>query len=245
MMELPTYQAPSWRVVLSQTLGALRSFVLLAGTVIFAASIVIWLLSYYPRPMAVHEAAEAERTRVMAAAESGALDAGARDVALAAADARESAAYLEASYLASLGKGLQPLFAPAGFDWRTTVGVVASFPARELIIPTLGILYSLGDVDAGAYEVGTMTSPVPEGGLRATLRSATDADGHRTFNPLVALSIMVFFALCSQCAATLGVIRRETRSWRWPVFTFTYMTVFAWIAAVLVYQVGSAMGYGL
>ena len=79
----------------------------------------------------------------------------------------------------------------------------------------------------------------------ATLRGATDAEGRRTFNPLVALSIMIFFALCSQCAATLGVIRRETRSWRWPVFTFTYMTVFAWIAAVLVYQVGSAMGYGL
>ncbi|MDP6944970.1 MAG: ferrous iron transporter B, partial [Myxococcota bacterium] len=231
MMELPTYQSPSWRVVVSQTVGALRAFVVLAGTIIFAASIIIWLLSYYPRPAAVHEASEAERVALVQSVERGERDAAALERDLAQVDAREAAAYLEASYLASLGKGLQPLFAPAGFDWRTTVGVVASFPARELIIPTLGILYSLGDVDAGDYEVGAMTSPVAAGGLRATLRNATDAEGRRTFNPLVALSIMIFFALCSQCAATLGVIRRETRSWRWPVFTFTYMTVFAWVAS--------------
>ncbi len=232
VMELPVYQRPSLRVVWGQIVAASRAFVVLAGTIIFATSIVIWLLSYYPRPAEIHRTFEARRAAVT---EVGAL----KSIELA-----EKRAYLEQSYLARAGKALQPAFAPAGFDWRITVGILAAFPARELIVPTLGILYSAGDVDPGAYTVASLKGAAPQDGLRARLRSDRGPDGRPTFNPLVALALMVFFALCSQCAATLGTIRRETRSWRWPAFTFAYMTLLAWLFAVGVYQVGLALGYG-
>ncbi|MBM4063348.1 MAG: hypothetical protein FJ265_19950 [Planctomycetes bacterium] len=127
----------------------------------------------------------------------------------------------------------------AGFDWRLTVGVLAAFPARELVVPTLGTLHSLGEVeasdDAGAESVVR---------LRDALRSARGPDGKPAMDGLVALAAMAFFALCSQCASTLAAIRRETHSWRWPAFTFVYMTALAWCAAVAVYQLGTLFGFG-
>ena len=156
---------------------------------------------------------------------------------LAVLEAREAAAYLEQSYIASMGRFVQPVFAPAGFDWRMTVGVLAAFPARELVIPTLGTLYSLGDVEASADD--------PDPRLKDALRNAKGPDGKPTMNGLIALAAMVFFALCSQCAATLAAIRRETHSWRWPIFTFSYMSVLAWLAAVAIYQIGSLLGFGV
>ena len=115
--------------------------------------------------------------------------------------------------------------------------MLAAFPARELVVPTLATLHSLGDLeaDAGAADPGLTTA----------LRHATDARGRPTMNGLVALSMMAFFALCSQCASTLAAIRRETHSWKWPAFTFGYMTALAWLVAVAIYQVGDWLGYGL
>lgn len=239
MMELPAYQRPSVGLVLGRVWRACRAFAVTAGTVIFVATVAIWALSYYPRSEAVAAQFEGERAAVEVMAEGEA-----RDAALAELEAREAAAQLEDSFLARIGKAIQPVFAPAGFDWRTTVGVLAAFPARELIVPTLGVLYSLGPVDAGDYGVEALEGPDP-GGLRGRLRDATDAAGEKVMNPLVALSILVFFALCSQCVATLGAIRQETNSWRWPAFTFVYMTALAWLGAVAVYQVGHALAWGL
>ncbi|NNE35056.1 MAG: hypothetical protein HKN13_07470 [Rhodothermales bacterium] len=135
--------------------------------------------------------------------------------------------YLERSYLGRLGHTVQPIFAPAGFDWRITVGVLAAFPAREVVISTLGILYNLG---ADVSE--------EDSNLVAEMRKAKRPDGTLAFTPLVAIAIMVFFALCSQCMATLATIARES-NWRWAAFTFVYMTALAWAGAVFVYQVGS------
>ncbi|MCU0863178.1 MAG: ferrous iron transporter B [Planctomycetes bacterium] len=227
-MELPVYQRPRWRLVFAHTWFAVKAFVRTAGTVIFVATLVVWTLGYFPRPPAIHERYEAQRERIEAGPGG--------DRARAALDADEAAAYLEQSYLAGIGHAVQPVFAPAGFDWRLTVGVLAAFPARELVIPTLGTLYSLGEVEASADE--------PDARLGDALRRAPGADGKPAINGLVALSVMAFFALCSQCAGTLAAIRRETHSWRWPVFTFVYMTVLAWLAAVAIYQVGSWLGYG-
>jgi ferrous iron transport protein B len=221
MMELPVYQRPSLRVVTGQVGSAVREFLVLAGTVIFATSVVIWALSYYPRPAEIHEAFEAKREAVRAE-----LAPEQHEAALETLDAAEGAAYLEQSWLARGGKAMQPVFEPAGFDWRITVGILAAFPARELILPSL----------EGAAEQ-------PDG-LRETLRASMRPDGSHAFTPLVALGLMVFFALCSQCMGTLAAIRRETRSWRWPVFVFSYMTVLAWLVAVALFQVGTALGLG-
>jgi len=238
-MELPVYHWPSLKVVATQMWLAVREFLVLAGTIILATTIVIWVLSYYPKPDSIHRDFERQRQQVVAAAPAD------QEQQLQRLVAAEDAAYYEQSLLARFGKIIQPVFAPAGFDWRTTVGILAAFPAREAIIPALGTLYSLGDVDAGDYEVSRLNQEAPHGGLPEKFRKARRPDGGPVFNGLVALALMVFFALCSQCMATLGAIRRETRSWRWPLFTFGYMTTLAWLAAVAVYQVGSLLGFGL
>jgi ferrous iron transport protein B len=107
--------------------------------------------------------------------------------------------------------------------------VIASFPAREVVIATLGVIYKLGADEANEESQS----------LRDTLRAATWEGTERpVFNIPVALSLMVFFALCAQCAATLAVMKRETNTWRWPIFTFVYMTSLAYVAAFVTYQVG-------
>ncbi len=142
-----------------------------------------------------------------------------------------SASLIENSYLGRMGKTIEPVVKPLGWDWRIGIGAIASFPAREVIIATLGTIFSLG-------------SELEEGdpGLSNALMNATWPDGSPLITIPVALSIMVFFALCAQCGATLMVIRRETNSWRWPIFTFTYMTLLAYIASFLTYQIGTALG---
>jgi ferrous iron transport protein B len=242
LMELPVYHRPAWRVIANQVWITTREFLILAGTVIFATSIVIWVLSYYPRPAEIHERFEAQRSAVVAEGLASELV----SEQLESIDRSERTAYFEQSLLARFGKTIQPVFAPAGFDWRTTVGILAAFPARELIIPSMGILYSLGEVDAGDYDLPSLASsqPVEPEGLRKKLRNATGPDGRPAFTPLIALALMVFFALCGQCVATLGTIAREAHSWRWAAFTFVYMTVLAWVGAVAVYQLGTLMGFG-
>jgi ferrous iron transport protein B len=199
-----------------------RSFLRTAGTVIVVSTVVVWALGYFPRSPEIHARFEAERA-ALPAGEVG-------EARRAALDAEEAGTYLEQSWLSHIGRAVQPVFAPAGFDWRMTVGILAAFPARELVVPTLGTLYSLGAVEA--------SRDAPDPRLQDALRSAKGMNG------LTALAVMAFFALCSQCAGTLAAIRRETHSWRWPVFTFCYMTVLAWLVAVAIYQVGTLLGYG-
>jgi ferrous iron transport protein B len=139
-----------------------------------------------------------------------------------------AAVRLEHSLLGRAGKLVAPVVRPLGWDWRIGCAVIASFPAREIVIGTLGVIYHLGSEQDEQSE-----------SLRQTLRSATWPEtGRQVFNIPVALSIMVFYALCAQCAATLAVIRRETGSWRWPMFTFAYMTTLAYLGALVTYQAG-------
>jgi ferrous iron transport protein B len=210
VMELPTYQWPQLRLVAAHTGYAVRSFLRTAGSVILVATVVVWALGYFPRPAAIGE----RFATLRAAAPVGEAGAARR----AQLDAEEAA---------------QPVFAPAGFDWRMTVGVLAAFPARELVVPTLGTLYSLGEVEASA--------DAPDERLAASLRSTLGPDGRPTLDALTALAVMAFFALCSQCVGTLAAIRRETHSWRWPLFTFAYMTALAWLVAVAIQQIGRAL----
>jgi ferrous iron transport protein B len=128
------------------------------------------------------------------------------------------------------GHAIEPVFVPLGWDWRIATATIASFPAREIIVATLGTLFNLGSDEDETSE-----------SLRETLHNATWPDGRKLFTLPVALSIMVFFALCMQCAATLMVIYRETGQARWPLITFCYMTTLAYIGALLTYQISSTI----
>lgn len=231
VLELPTYKMPSLRTVGFRMAERGWSFLARAGTVIFAVTIVVWALSYYPRSED-RVAAELEARRAALAGHAAAL---------AEFDSSENLAYLRASLhqryslLGRAGQWIEPAVRPLGWDWRIGCAVIASFPAREVVMGVLGVIYNLGsDVDVGAES--------DQHRLQAQLRAARwDDTGEPVYNLPVALSIMVFFALCAQCAATLAVIRRETNSWRWPTFTFAYMTILAYVGALVTYQVASRL----
>jgi len=140
------------------------------------------------------------------------------------------------SLLGRLGRVIEPAVKPLGWDWRIGCAVIASLPAREIVVATLGVMYNLGsDAD--------LKSEADYAALQSRLRSVTwDGTNKPVYNIPVALSIMVFFALCIQCAPTLAVMRRETNSWRWPALAFTYMTVLAYVGALITYQVGMWIG---
>jgi ferrous iron transport protein B len=231
ILELPPYRMPQARDVLWRVWERGSHFLIRAGTVIFCMSIIIWALSYFPHSEEVADATQQRFVTALAAEQGVSVEVAQErlsDPKLAGLLERETAAaYMEDSYLGRFGKFVQPVFAPAGFDWKITVGVLASFPAREVIISTLGILYNLGgDVSEESSE------------LMTSMRGSTWGDGQPVFTPLVAIGIMVFFALCMQCGATVAVIAQES-SKRWALFSFVYMTLLAWTGAVLVYQVGS------
>jgi ferrous iron transport protein B len=113
--------------------------------------------------------------------------------------------------------------------------IVGAFAAREVFVSTMGIVYSVGEVDAGDDE---STKP-----LRAALSDAKHPDGTKAYTPLVGLSLMIFFALACQCMSTLAVVKRETGGWRWPLFLFSYMTVLAWVVSFAVFQIGTLLGF--
>ena len=227
LLELPAYNWPTPRTVLLRVYQASRAFVVRAGSVILAATIVMWALAYYPRSSEIGARYEVERAAAAVLAEEAA-----RESRLADIDRSEAADYLRSSYLGRAGQSLEPVFEPLGWDWRLGMAALASFPAREVVISALGTIYSLGsDVDE--------TSP----DLRDGLRRATRADGSPALNVPVALSVMVFFALCAQCMSTLAVIQRETSSWAWPVFSFVYMTALAYAGAFGTYRLGVWMGW--
>ncbi|HSD89464.1 MAG TPA: nucleoside recognition domain-containing protein, partial [Kofleriaceae bacterium] len=148
-------------------------------------------------------------------------------------EVEQQAVLLQNSYGGRLGHTIEPVLRPLGFDWKIGIGLIGAFAAREVFVSTLGIVYAVG------RDTDERSEP-----LRQALRSATKADGSRAYTPLMALSLMVFFALAMQCMSTLAVVRRETRSLRWPAFLFGYMTVLAWVASFLVYQGGRLLGFG-
>jgi ferrous iron transport protein B len=151
---------------------------------------------------------------------------------LAALQHKIQAAYQHQSILGRLGRTIEPVVKPLGWDWRIGCAVIASFSAREVVVATLGVIYNLGgDLDTDSAEGKSQ--------LTEKLRKAKWEDSQLpVFNIPVALSIMVFYALCAQCIATLAVIKTETGSWRWPIFSFCYMTTLAYIGAFITYQVG-------
>jgi ferrous iron transport protein B len=208
VMELPSYKMPGLWIVLSRMLEQGWAFIYRAGTLILCVSMLVWVLCYYPH----------DRSKI--------------DPSLLARESEFkneiAAQYLANSFLGQAGKLIEPAVKPLGWDWRIGCAAIASFPAREVVVATLGVIYNLGD-----------EQDETSADLKRTLQEATwEGTDRKVFNVPVALSIMVFFALCAQCASTLVVIRRETGSWWWPAFTFAYMTGLAYVGALLTYQVG-------
>jgi len=235
ILEMPEYRVPTLRNTFHRMWERGREFVVRAGTVILAFSIIIWALLSFPKD----PAAEEKTTQDFIARAEAAVSPEAVRAELENPDSKLStqlahrldSAQIEQSFLGRFGRAVQPVFEPAGFDWKITVGVLSSFPAREVIIATLGIIYNLGaDVSEGSED------------LRSVLINEKWTSGTRAGTPVytvpVVIGIMVFFALCMQCGATVAIIAREL-DWRWATFSFFGMTALAWLSAVVIYQIGS------
>jgi len=214
ILELPRYKLPSAKGVARTVFDRGAVFVKQAGTVILAMSVVLWFLAYFPRSDEVRQRASAR------------IAAGEPKEQVRAEEAGEQ---VRQSFAGRLGRAIEPAIEPLGFDWKIGIGVISSFAAREVLVSALGVVYGVGEVDE------TSTA------LRDHLRQAKGPGG-KPFTWLTAVSLMVFFVLACQCMSTLAVVKRETNSWRWPLFMFGYMTVLAYLGSLLVYQGGLALG---
>ncbi|HEY1186469.1 MAG TPA: ferrous iron transporter B, partial [Gemmata sp.] len=257
VMELPAYRRPKLISIFRRMAEAGWSFVKRAGTIILAAMVLVWALLYFPYtnaagesyPDRIEQAEEkakegADRLKELKAKkdateeEMGELEQ--LETAAALPD-RLNGEWKRDSLLGRAGRWMEPAFEPLGWDWKIGVATMASFPAREVIVGTFGLLYDVGEVDTKAIGDQNADEEAKEkaAGLTKAVQDEWSKDPVRgKYGVPVALSVMVFFALCCQCAATLATIRRETRSWLWPAFTFVYMTALAYAGAFLTFQVG-------
>jgi ferrous iron transport protein B len=236
LMEMPLYKRPSLRTVLGRMFDASWAFVRRAGTIILWTMVLVWAMLYYPSgdgqgstyPEQIRQLQEQK-------AQAGPEES---ERLVEQIHAKELA-WKRQSLLGRLGRFIEPAVRPLGWDWRIGVATLASFPAREVVVGTLGIVYQVGKVESGDL---TLQNAAEHELSRRLKLVSWEGSNQPVFTVPTALSVMVFFALCCQCASTLAVIQRETNSWRWPLFTFTYMTVLAYLGALVVYQVGRLLG---
>jgi ferrous iron transport protein B len=224
MIELPPYRVPGLRTALLHTFDRAKIFVKQAGTIILAISLVLWALSYYPKssPPAAAVTMTAQAAQLEKSGDTS-----------QAAELRVAAGHLTAqhslqnSFAGKIGHVIEPAIAPLGFDWQIGIGIISSFAAREVIVSTLAIVYG----------VGKETAEKNPDSLYDSLRRSTRSDGTPIFNTATCASLLVFYILAAQCLSTTAVVRRETNSWKWPLFQIAYMTGLAYVAALIVYQV--------
>lgn len=262
VMEMPPYRAPHLPTILQTVWTRAFMFVRRAGTIILAISIILWALVTFPRTTVDDistatnieagqsiapndEALNDERAKLetaravvaQATRETGMEAQGETAPQIAesgdhAQISNEAGAQLRNSFAGRFGHFIEPVIAPLGFEWRTGIGLIASFAAREVFVSTMSIVYNVG-ADKGEEPPSLIDA----------FHNARRADGSPVWTPLTAVSLMVFFVLACQCMSTVAITRRETNSWKWAMFMVVYMLVLAYAASFIVYQGGRLLGY--
>ncbi|HEY0009914.1 MAG TPA: ferrous iron transporter B, partial [Tepidisphaeraceae bacterium] len=247
VLELPTYKVPQITQVIRVMANNTWMFVRRAGTIIFALSIILWAMAYYPRldPAKEQELRASVATQVSpapvapveplpdggpigepaATAASGGAETTTAEASADPAAEASAAAQLEQSYSGRLGHFIEPVIRPLGYDWKMGVGLIASFAAREVFVSQMGIVYSAGDAE---------DDPAP---LEEAMKADTNDSGAPVWTAPVAISLLVWFVLAMQCMSTVAVVRRETGTWTWPIAQLVYMNVLAYVCAFTAYQI--------
>ncbi|XXY46182.1 ferrous iron transporter B [Sorangium sp. So ce269] len=205
VLEMPAYRSPEPRLVARQAARAAWRFTREVGTVILAVSAVLWVLLKVPMP-------------------------GAATPEPPAAAAETAATPIASSIAGGVGRALEPVTAPLGFDWRINVGLIGSFGAREVMVGTMGVIFGVEDAT---------DEPAP---LAERIREARRPDGTRAYSTRTGLALLAFFVLACQCMSTVAAIRRETKTWRWPAFVLAYSYAAAYVAALVIYQGSGLLG---
>ncbi len=215
ILELPVYRGPRWKNVFYTMVEKAKVFVFDAGKVIMVISLLLWVLSSYGPKKRMKEASSKYET-------------------LATIDPSQAVRYnkekktalLENSYAGILGKSIEPVITPLGYDWKIGIALITSFAAREVFVGTMATLYSVGE----DKDKDNTT-------LRQKMKAAVRSDGTKVYNVATGLSLLVFYVLAMQCMSTLAVVKRETRSWKWPIIQFVYMTALAYVMSWIVYNI--------
>jgi ferrous iron transport protein B len=218
IMELPTYRVPKWSNVGYTIVEKTKAFVLEAGKVILAISIILWVLASYGPGDHLKNAREnvLKQSQNLRLTEQGLED-------------RIAAYKLEHSYAGIIGKGIEPLIRPLGYDWKIGIALITSFAAREVFVGTMATIYSIGSVDED-----------DDATIKTRLRQEINPEtGGPRFTPAVGFSLLIFYTFAMQCMSTLAVVYRETKGWKWPAIQLSYMTALAYLSALLVYQIMS------
>ncbi len=239
VIELPSYKVPNLRNAFIVVADRAFVFVKNAGTVILAISMILWWLANFPAPAAPAATVGEGEPRAAASEMTAAVESGGATESTEAAESAEAAdspspgqLRLENSYAGRIGRGIEPVIRPLGFDWRIGIGIISSFAAREVLVSSLAIIYGVEDEPAGDGQSA----------LLDRMAAAKRDDGSPVFTTATSLSLLVFFVLAMQCLPTQAVTRRETGSWKWAFLQLAYMTVLAYTASFVTYQGLTALG---
>ncbi|WP_268036689.1 ferrous iron transport protein B [Algoriphagus sp. PAP.12] len=219
MVELPSYRTPRWKDVGITMYSKSKTFVTEAGKVILAISVILWVLGSYGPPSKMDE--------IRAASELRLANAGTEEE-IETIEAETSSLLLENSFIGIMGRAIEPAIRPLGYDWKIGIALITSFAAREVFVSTIATIYSIGG------------DPEDDSTIREKLNSQINPiTGDKVFNKATAFSLMVFYAFAMQCMSTLAVVYRETKGWKWPLIQTVYMTVLAYVSALITYQIFS------
>jgi ferrous iron transport protein B len=213
IMELPTYRVPMWKNVGLAIVDKTKAFVFDAGKVILAISIVLWVLASFGPGDKMERAEETviQQSQNLRLTEQGLAD-------------RVAAYKLEHSYAGVIGKAIEPVIRPLGYDWKIGIALITSFAAREVFVGTIATIYSLGSTE------DQLT-------IRERLENEVNPDtGGPRFTMAVGFSLLIFYTFAMQCMSTIAIVKRETGGWKWPLIQLTYMTGLAYVSAFVAYQ---------
>ncbi len=216
IMELPSYRIPKWSNVGYTIVEKTKAFVFEAGRVILAISIILWVLASYGPGDNMARA----RENVLTASDT-------RDLSGQELEDRIASYKLEHSYAGVIGKAIEPVIRPLGYDWKIGIALITSFAAREVFVGTIATIYSIGSV-------ADSDDNTP---IKTRLKQEINPDtGGPRFTPAVGFSLLIFYTFAMQCMSTLAVVYRETKGWKWPLLQLAYMTGLAYVSALIVYQ---------
>lgn len=214
ILELPVYRSPRWKNAVTTMIEKAKIFVFDAGKVIMVISLLLWVLSSYGPPAKM--AAVTTKYELLIKNEPQ------RENEF---NKQRKTELLQNSFAGTLGKAIEPTIKPLGYDWKIGIALITSFAAREVFVGTMATLYSVGDADENSNT------------LRQKMAAAVRPDGTKVYNLATGMSLLVFYVLAMQCMSTLAVVKRETRSWKWPAIQLVYMTGLAYVMSWLVYNI--------
>ncbi|MDD2938616.1 MAG: ferrous iron transporter B, partial [Proteiniphilum sp.] len=225
VMELPPYRMPTLKAIVTHMWDRSRQYLQKMGGPILVASIVIWFLGYFPQNRQRDAAFEAGVAKVEEQYDRNEINSIERDIQLAEIGHAQNKAHQENSYIGKIGKIMEPVMRPLGFDWKISVSLLSGMAAKEIVISTMGVLYA-GDSD-------------DQQSLQTRLQAEAYPDGSPVFTPLVIIGFLLFVLIYFPCIATIAAIKEESHSWKWALFSVFYSTGLAWLIALVVHQVGS------